>query len=107
MRINILPEGSHSYELDTNDIKVKNQSEGTQVVFGMDKIEVRIKRTDESDETLETSMIQASVDLDGKKKGTYELPVKIKLPDGYELVEPITAEVEISEISIAEESSDE
>ena len=107
VRINILPEGSHSYELDTNDIKVKNQSEGTQVVFGMDKIEVRIKRTDESDETLETSMIQASVDLDGKKKGTYELPVKIKLPDGYELVEPITAEVEISEISIAEESSDE
>lgn len=107
VRINILPEGSHSYELDTNDIKVENQSEGTQVVFGMDKIEVRIKRTDESDETLETSMIQASVDLDGKKKGTYELPVKIKLPDGYELVEPITAEVEISEISIAEESSDE
>ena len=51
--------------------------------------------------------IEASVDLEGKTTGNYDLSVKIKLPDGYELVDPVTAEVEISEISIAENSSDE
>ena len=107
VRVNILPEGSHSYELDTNNIAVENQPEDTQVIFAMDKIELRIKETDGAEETLDPAEIEASVDLEGKTTGNYDLSVKIKLPDGYELVDPVTAEVEISEISIAENSSDE
>lgn len=107
VRVNILPEGSHSYELDTNNIAVENQPEDTQVIFAMDKIELRIKETDGAEETLDPAEIEASVDLEGKTTGNYDLSVKIKLPDGYELVDPVTAEVEISEISIAENISDE
>lgn len=40
--------------------------------------------------------IKASIDLDGKKEGSYEVPVEIVLPDGYETVEDVTTEVVIS-----------
>ena len=34
--------------------------------------------------------------------GTYEVPVTITLPDGYELVQSVTAEIEVSKVQTAE-----
>ena len=68
-------------------------------------IEVRVKKTSEDLADLKESDIKASIDLDGKEEGSYELPVEISLPKGYELVDEITTGVEVSRISTAEENS--
>lgn len=107
VRVNILPVGSHAYLLDTNKIDVVNQPEGLQVDFGTDKIELRIKEPEGAEGGLLMSQVKASVNLEDKEEGSYELPVDVELPDGYELVEPVTAEVTISEISQMEENSEE
>lgn len=106
VRVNILPEGSHAYAFSTQNIKVENQPENMQVTFGTDKIEIRIKGEELPDNLADLKDLQVSVDLTGKEAGNYELPVKISLPEEYELVEAVTAEVQISEISTVESSEE-
>ena len=49
--------------------------------------------------------IKASIDLKGMSEGSYEVPVSIEIPKGYELVDEVTTGVEISKISTAVESN--
>lgn len=107
IRVNILPVGSHAYEYQTQNIEVENLGKDLQVTFGTDRIELRIKETEAAEEILDESWIKASVNLEGKEEGSYELPVDVELPEGYELVEPVTAEVQISVISSVAENSEE
>lgn len=107
VRVNILPVGSHAYDFSTQNIVVENLEEGLQAAFATDRIELRIKETEGAEEILDESWIKASVDLEGKEEGSYELPVEVILPEGYELVEPVTAEVQISVISSVAENSEE
>lgn len=107
IRVNILPVGSHAYEYQTQNIEVENLGKDLQVAFGTDRIELRIKETEAAEEILDESWIKASVNLEGKEEGSYELPVDVELPEGYELVEPVTAEVQISVISSVAENSEE
>ena len=46
--------------------------------------------------------IKASIDLDGKEEGSYEVPIKVSLPNGYTLLEDVTAEIKVSKVSNAE-----
>ena len=46
--------------------------------------------------------IKASIDLDGKEEGSYEVPVNVSVPKGYELVDEVTTGVEVSRISTAD-----
>ena len=85
---------------------MENQPENMQVTFGTDKIEIRIKGEELPDNLADLKDLQVSVDLTGKEAGNYELPVKISLPEEYELVEVVTAEVQISEISTVESSEE-
>lgn len=103
VRVNILPEGSLTVEIPTKDIEVVNPPDEMQVTFETAKIEIRVKELEESLEDLKNTSIKASIDLEGKEEGSYEVPVDIKLPEGYELVEGITTEVSISEISDTEQ----
>ena len=41
--------------------------------------------------------------LKGMSEGSYEVPVSIEIPKGYELVDEVTTGVEISKISTADE----
>lgn len=107
IRVNILPVGSHAYDFQTQNIEVENLEEGLQAAFATDRIELRIKETEDAEEILDESWIKVSVDLEGKEEGSYELPAEVVLPEGYELVEPVTAEVQISVISSVAESSEE
>ena len=43
---------------------------------------------------------------DGKKEGSYEVPVEIVLPDGYETVEDVTTEVVISSGTAVDDSKE-
>lgn len=99
VRVNILPQGSSVCEVPTKNIKVENAPESMQVAFDTAKIEIRIKKTEEDLSDLKESDIKASIDLKDKTEGSFEVPVKIEIPKGYELVDEVTTGVEISPIS--------
>lgn len=99
VRVNILPQGSSVCEVPTKNIKVENAPESMQVAFDTAKIEIRIKKTEEDLSDLKESDIKASIDLKDKTEGSFEVPVKIEIPEGYELVDEVTIGVEISPIS--------
>ena len=89
IRVNILPEGSTVCEVPTKDIVVENAPDEMQVTFDTAMIEVRIKKTDDDLDDLTENDIRASIDLDDTDEGSYELPVEISLPEGYELVDEV------------------
>lgn len=99
VRVNILPQGSSVCEVPTKNIKVENAPESMQVAFDTAKIEIRIKKTEEDLSDLKESDIKASIDLKNKTEDSFEVPVKIEIPEGYELVDEVTTGVEISPIS--------
>lgn len=101
VRISILPDGSTAYDIPTKNILVESVPEGMQVTFETDKIEVRVKKA-EGLEALETEDIAAAIVWEEMEAGTYEVPVTITLPDGYELVQSVTAEIEVSKVQTAE-----
>lgn len=105
VHVNILPQGSTVCEIPTKNIKVENMPKGMQAAFDAAKIEVRVKKTREDMDDLKKKDIKASIDLKDKEEGSYELPVRIQIPEGYELVDDVTTGVEVSEISTAEENS--
>lgn len=104
VRINILPEGSTVCEVPTKNIFVENAPDGMQVAFDTAKIEVRVKKTDDSLNDLSETQIIASIDLSDAEEGSIDVPVKIKVPKGYEVVDDVTTTVEVSEISTAEDN---
>ena len=102
--VSILPVGSREFELPTKNIEVKNKPKDLQVTFETAQIEVRIKSDNKDLDDLNNDKdIKASIDLDGKKEGSYEVPVKIVLPDGYETVEDVTTEVVISSVTAVDD----
>lgn len=104
VHVNILPDGSSVCELPTKNISVENMPDEMQVAFDAAQIEVRVKKVKEDLEDLTEKDIKASIDLKEKVQGTYEIPVDIKIPDGYELVDEVKTGIEVSKISKAEEN---
>lgn len=104
IRVSILPVGGTVYRIPTQNIKIENSPDGMQAAFETDKIEVRVKK-EENLEELTEEQLQLSIDLKEKGTGIYHVPVQVKLPEGYELVENVTAEVEVSEITEIERGS--
>lgn len=105
VKITILPEGSHSYGLPSNEVKVENMPENLQLALGTDKIEIRVKAVDGEIEDFDVNDVKATVDLKGMTEGSFQIPVKVELPEGYELLEDVSADVTLSEISNAEENN--
>ena len=52
VKVSILPIGSHSYGLPSNQVTVDNLADNLLVTFGTDKIEIRVKQQLESLMTL-------------------------------------------------------
>lgn len=103
--VSILPVGSREFDIPTKSIEVKNKPDDLQVTFETAQIAVRIKSDENDMDDLNAQKdIKASIDLDGKEEGNYEVPVKIVLPDGYETVEDVTTEVVISSGTAVDES---
>ena len=105
VRVSILPVGSRTFSLPANEIEVKNRPSDLQFAFDTDSISVKVKAVDGDIDEFDVADIKASIDLDGKTEGSYEVPVTVKLPKGYELLEDVTTDVTISEISNVEENN--
>lgn len=95
--VDILPQDSREYSIPTTSIIGQNVPEGLQLVYETEKIQIRIRENSGNLDELEESDIKASVDLTGKTEGSYQVPVKIELPQGYSLVEQQSTMVKLVE----------
>lgn len=103
--VSILPVGSQEFNLPTKNIEVKNKPDNLQVTFETAQIALRIKSESEDLEDLDINEdVKAEIDLKDKEAGNYKVPVKLSLPDGYEMVEDVYTEVVISPASVSDES---
>ena len=103
--VSILPVGSQEFNLPTKNIEVKNKPDNLQVTFETAQIALRIKSESEDLEDLNIKEdVKAEIDLKDKEAGNYKVPVKLSLPDGYEMVEDVYTEVVISPASVSDES---
>ena len=103
--VSILPVGSQEFNLPTKNIEVKNKPDNLQVTFETAQIALRIKS--ESEDLADLNIdedVKAEIDLKDKETGNYKVPVKLSLPDGYEMVEDVYTEVVISPTSVSDES---
>ena len=103
--VSILPVGSQEFNLPTKNIEVKNKPDNLQVTFETAQIALRIKSESEDLEDLNIDEdVKAEIDLKDKEAGNYKVPVKLSLPDGYEMVDDVYTEVVISPASVSDES---
>lgn len=101
--VSILPEGSREFSFPTKEIEVKNKPDDLQVTFETAQIAIRIKSDSKDLDDLDvTKDIKASIDLEDKEEGNYEVPVTVSLPDGYEIVKNVSTEVVISSGTVTE-----
>lgn len=93
--VKILPYNSQDFELPATQIQTENIPEDMDLVFGQEKITVRLKGKDEDLKNLKPETVQMKIDLKGYKEGEYTVPVTVTLPDGYELVDEIAVKVKL------------
>ena len=93
--VKILPYNSQDFELPATQIQTENIPEDMDLVFGQEKITVRLKGKDEDLKNLKPETVQMKIDLKGYKEGEYTVPVTVTLPGGYELVDEIAVKVKL------------
>ncbi len=88
VRINILPQGSKEYSIDSSDIEIHGLSPNLRMSFIQSKVSVRVKSSNHGLTMLsqDPSKIKVSMDLTGYTVGQYTVPLKIVLPYDCELV---------------------
>ena len=107
VQVDILPEGSRLVDIPTCEISVKNKAEDLQAAFEIDRVELRVKAAEGTNiDALDVNAIKASIDLKDREEGTYDIPVSVKLPKGYELLEEVTTGVQISKVSSVESNEE-
>lgn len=93
--VKILPYNSQDFELPATQIQTENIPEDMDLVFGQEKITVRLKGKDEDLKNMKPETVQMKIDLKGYKEGEYTVPVTVTLPDGYEMVDEIAVKVKL------------
>lgn len=89
---------SISVQMETDSIIKFNVGDGLISTIDEDQLTLKVASIGGDLEELDLKQVGAAVDLAGLTAGTYEnVPVKIELPDGYELTEDVTCTVVISE----------
>ena len=105
VNVEILPDGSHSYYIPTGDVDILNIGDDLLASFESDTIRIRVAAEEGYDiEDFDPDEVSAEIDLEQKEAGTMEVPVNISLPEGYRLLEKVTADVIISWITNLDES---
>lgn len=93
--VKILPYNSQDFELSATQIQTENIPEDMDLVFGQEKITVRLKGKDEDLKNLKPETVQMKIDMKDYKEGEYTVPVTVTLPGGYELVDEIAVKVKL------------
>ena len=90
--------GDVTLEVPLSAISLSSRPENMTLVFTpADVLPVSVHALDESGERLVQEQIRLSLDLSQcANEGSYELPVEVELPFGYELASPVTIKVSSS-----------
>lgn len=103
--VSILPQDSQEFSVSTTSIQAQNVPAGLQVVYETDGILLRIREKGQPLSSLKASDIKVSIDFNGKSEGTYDMPVKVTLPMGYEVVDQVTTAVKLVKDAETENNS--
>lgn len=96
--VNVAPIGTTILDIPVASIEIKNASEDLILSYGdIEDIQVSFQGTEEVLNNLTLDKVRASIDLKGKKAGTYDVPVQFIMPDGVELMNEITVSVKLEE----------
>lgn len=106
VQVSIIPLGSQEFEVPTSSVTLQNVGTGLHAVFIRENLIMRIQATDADLQGLDVSDIQASVNLDGLGAGSYSLDVNVTLPTGYELVDNVKADIQLTEIDNTNDTSE-
>ena len=84
--------GDETISIPLSSVELLNRPENmTLVVTPADKISITVHALDQSAGALTEDQVKLSVDLAAcAQEGTYELPVTVELPEGYELASDVT-----------------
>ena len=85
--------------MSTKSINVENLGEGLRVVYDTDKITLKVYAKDGYDiDNLADADVTASIDVNNKKEGDYQVTLSVNLPEGYGLLETPQADVHIYQL---------
>ncbi len=91
--VSIMEQNSKKFTIATKNITSRHLDDSLQVVYDVDSVEIRIRETTGNIADLKDDQIKASVNFSEKTAGSYDMPVKITLPEGYEVVDDPTVSV--------------
>ncbi len=106
VRVTVMPNESREFELDVDQIETGNLQSTYTVLYDQTQLAIRIKASDKNlaklryfpDQRIHRSEWNGAV-------GDYEVPVKITLPDGYELVDSVKTTIHIKEKAVANKTT--
>ena len=103
--VSIEKNGDVTLDIPLSDIVVQNRPEGMELVFTpADKISVSVQATEDDEKPLTAKDISLSIDLSQcADPGSYEIPVHVTVPDGYELA----GDVSLTVVSAKQEAATE
>ena len=103
--VSIEKNGDGTLDIPLSDIVVQNRPEGMELVFTpADKISVSVHATEDDEKPLTAKDISLSIDLSQcADPGSYEIPVHVTVPDGYELA----GDVSLTVVSAKQEAATE
>jgi YbbR domain-containing protein len=105
VEVSIEKNGDVTLNIPLSDIAVQNRPEGMDLVFTpADKISVSVHATEDDEKPLTAKDISLSIDLSRcAEPGSYEIPVQVTVPDGYELA----GDVSLTVVSAKQEAATE
>lgn len=105
VEVSIEKNGDVTLDIPLSDIAVQNRPEGMDLVFTpADKISVSVHATEDDEKPLTAKDISLSIDLSRcAEPGSYEIPVRVTVPDGYELA----GDVSLTVVSAKQEAATE
>ena len=107
INIEILPDDSHSFSISSGEVKILDLEEGLQASFESDSVRFQAAAGEGAEiDDFDLNQVRASVNLAGYKEGSYLIPVNISLPEGYQLLDEVTAGIQILEITNLEGGSE-
>ena len=95
--VEILPYNSVSVKYSTSSIEKQNAGKDLDYIFAEATVDIPVRGSDLNLSKATAENLQVSVDLKGLKAGTHEVTLDVTLPDGLELLEPVTVSVTVSE----------
>ena len=96
--VSILPVGTKTFTLQTQNIKVNGLDEKYTLVYDTVEVPLNISGPEDVLKTIKEDMLNAQIDLTGKTIGTHEVSIKIVVPPECELLEKVSVGLEINEL---------